>query len=40
MNSLSFGRALILCGLVLGIAVVSYYLGVQSGSAPAVPVIP
>lgn len=39
MNSLSFGRALILCGLVLAIALVAFYAGVQFG-APAVPTVP
>ena len=40
MNSLSFGRALMLSGLMLLIAVMSYYVGLKSGSAPALPVIP
>lgn len=40
MNSLSFGRALMLSGLMLALVVVSYYVGLKTGSAPAVPVIP
>lgn len=32
MNTLSFGRALILSGLMLAIAIVSLYIGVQIGT--------